>query len=477
VGGKKNKRDMKKIFLIVFSVLIFQAKAQQQDDYIKIAAENNPALKSKYNQYLAALERVPQVGALPDPELSFGFFLRPMERYMGNQVGDISLMQMFPWFGTLDAARSEAALMAKMKYEEFREERNRVVYEVKQSYFELYRLGQEKKFLQENLEILESFENLALTRFKTGGEVRSGGQREPIRSEKRNQQPQQGGGMGGMNMGGGQSGTSSPQGMGQMRSGMQEMGAMQGGTGMVDVLRVQMQIKETQNELLLIEHSIRIEKVKFNNLLNKQITEPITIADTLEKAAPPLSMQATLDTILLRNPMVKMSEFEEGAYEAMERMQKRMGYPMIGVGANYMMFNPRPGGESHMNGMNMFMPMVSVSLPIYRRKYAGATREAAILKESAIEQRKQAINDLKLSFTEIAEELKHEEHRMMLYMELTQMSEQAWNVLTTEYKTAGKDFEEVLRMRQQLLQYNIEKINSIIRYNTAIAMLESLMAE
>jgi outer membrane protein TolC len=469
---------MKKILIIVLCALTFQAKAQQPDDYIRIAAENNPALKSKYNQYLAALERVPQVGGLPDPELSFGFFLRPMERYMGNQVADISLMQMFPWFGTLDAARSEAAMMAKMKYEEFREERNRIVYEVKQSWYELYRLEQEKKYLQENLEILQSFENLALTRFKTGGEIRSSGQREPIRPERGTQQaPQQGGGMGGMNMGGGQAGGTSPQGMGQMRSGMQDMGGMSNGTGMVDVLRVQMQIKETETELLQTEHSLRIEKAKFNTLLNRPATEPIQIADTVIKAFPPLSMQATLDTIIMNNTMVKMTEFEEGAYEAMERMQKRMGYPMIGVGANYMMFNPRPGGESHMNGMNMFMPMVSVSLPIYRRKYSGATREAATLKQSAVEQRQQAVNDLRFSVTEIAETLTHEEHRMMLYENLTLMSYQALNILTTDYKTAGKDFEEVLRMRQQLLQYNIEKINSIIRYNTALALLESLMAE
>lgn len=78
---------------------------QTLDDYLVIAAENNPNLKAKYFQYQAALERVPQVGSLPDPQLGFSFFIMPMERYMGNQIGTISLMQMFPWFGTLGAAK------------------------------------------------------------------------------------------------------------------------------------------------------------------------------------------------------------------------------------------------------------------------------------------------------------------------------------------------------------------------------------
>ena len=71
------------------------------DRYLVLAAENNPGLRSRFNAYMAALETVPQAGALPDPQLAFAYFIRPVETRLGPQEFRISASQMFPWFGTL----------------------------------------------------------------------------------------------------------------------------------------------------------------------------------------------------------------------------------------------------------------------------------------------------------------------------------------------------------------------------------------
>ena len=70
-------------------------------NYLEIAAKNNPTVLQRFSEYQAALQKIPQVGSLPDPELSAGVFLSPMELVSGNQVADLRLMQMFPWFGVL----------------------------------------------------------------------------------------------------------------------------------------------------------------------------------------------------------------------------------------------------------------------------------------------------------------------------------------------------------------------------------------
>ncbi|MDP4269908.1 MAG: transporter, partial [Bacteroidota bacterium] len=83
-------------------VMFFCISAYGQDSlslYLSMAAKNNPAVLQKFTEYKAALQKVPQVGSLPDPELNVGVFLSPMELIGGNQVADIKLMQMFPWFG------------------------------------------------------------------------------------------------------------------------------------------------------------------------------------------------------------------------------------------------------------------------------------------------------------------------------------------------------------------------------------------
>ena len=89
--------------------------------YLEIAAKNNPGVLQKFTEYKASLQKIPQVGSLPDPELSMGVFLKPMELVGGNQVADFRLMQMFPWFGVLKNAKDEMSLMAKAKFELFRD--------------------------------------------------------------------------------------------------------------------------------------------------------------------------------------------------------------------------------------------------------------------------------------------------------------------------------------------------------------------
>ena len=154
--------NLTKQSLIIFFISAVTFYSQTLDDYLKIAAENNPGLKSKFYSYQASLEKINQVGSLPDPQLSFGYFIKPMERYMGNQVADISLMQMFPWFGTLGSAEEEAALMAKAKYELFIDAKSMLFFDVKSTWYELYLLQEEIKITEENLEILKTLERLSL---------------------------------------------------------------------------------------------------------------------------------------------------------------------------------------------------------------------------------------------------------------------------------------------------------------------------
>ena len=78
------------------------SNAQQVlDRYLVEAAKNNPGLKGKFNEYMAALEKVPQAGALPDPQIAFGYFIQPVETRVGPQQARFFVVQMFPWFGTL----------------------------------------------------------------------------------------------------------------------------------------------------------------------------------------------------------------------------------------------------------------------------------------------------------------------------------------------------------------------------------------
>ena len=89
-------------------------------DYLAYAALNNPGLEAAFNRWKAALEREPQVEALPDPRFTYRYFIREVETRVGPQQQALGLSQAFPWFGKLalrGSVAAEAAEAARQRYE------------------------------------------------------------------------------------------------------------------------------------------------------------------------------------------------------------------------------------------------------------------------------------------------------------------------------------------------------------------------
>jgi len=155
----------KSIYFFVFLFVSLSLKVNSQkilDIYLETAATNNPALKARFNEYQATLQVVPQVGSLPDPRVSFGYFIRPVETRAGPQQARLSATQMFPWFGTLNAEENSAIQIAKAKYEAFEEAKSNLFYEVKSAYYDLYVIRKAISITTENINILNTFYRLVL---------------------------------------------------------------------------------------------------------------------------------------------------------------------------------------------------------------------------------------------------------------------------------------------------------------------------
>jgi len=461
------------IYILTLLLIAGNAIAQTLEDYLIIAAENNPNLKSKYFQYQAALERVPQAGALPDPQLGFSFFIMPMERYIGDQVGSISLMQMFPWFGTLGAAKDEMTSMAKAKLEEFNEAKSMLFYEVRVNWYALHLLEKEIAITKENIELLKTMEQIALTRFQSGGQSSGSSSSGIMRSSGNKSTGSSGNGMGGMNRQGQTStgNTSTSRNMPQVGK-MEKMGSS---GSMIDVLRVQMEINELQNNLALLEDNKIPFIARLNQLLNRTGNEPVILSDSIMAAQMPLAITDIPDSIRNNNPMLKMLEQEEAAFLSQEKMNRKMGLPMIGVGLQYDIFKPRDNSESMMNGRNMLMPMASVTIPLWRKKYTASVRESDFMRQSVIEQKKDVSNLLMVNFEDALKDFKDADRRVKLYQDQTSLANQALNILIVQYTTEGSNFEEVLRMQQQLWDYRLKYLDALIDGNIAGAMMRRLM--
>ncbi len=454
---------MKTIYIII-GLLATGFAVKSQDSlsvYLEQAALNNPGVKARYLEYSAALERVPQAASLPDPEVQFGYFIKPMELLGGSQVADIRFMQMFPWFGTLKAARDEMSKMAVANFESFRDAKNELYFNVKTSYYKVYRTKKEIEIAEKNLDILHSLEQLALVKFRNTGLNSSPGAGSPMSPESSPVTSNSG-------MSGQGSMSSSP-----TPSTMPSSGSSMGGNSesdMVNLLRVQIEIHALENRIALLKDQLITDMVSFNRFLSRSSSSGVFTGDSLSEMPIPSNVLTLADS-LANHPMVKMYEAESEANAAKLTMVTRMGYPMVGLGVNYNVIQKREDNTSMMNGKDMIMPMASITLPIYRKKYSAMRREAEFMRDAAILSAENVKNDLRVDFRQTMQNLNDADRRVKLYSDQAMLADKSVQLLIASFSAGGTDFEEVLRMEQQLLDYEFKQVEAVADKNSSIAQL------
>ncbi len=398
------------LFLFISLISGYEGNAQTLQSYQQTAAENNPGLQAKFKEFEAAMQKVPQVSSLLDPTFSFGYFIPKM----GSQRATLSVSQMFPWFGTLEAQGDAAALMAEAKYQAFLDARNQLFFQVSAAFYPLFELNRWQRIERENIEILEAYKSVANTKFKNGM------------------------------------------------------------APMVDVLRVDIMLKDAATNLEILNQKEKPLVATFNKLLNRDESAEVEIADSLEIEF--VENKIRKDSLLAENPLIDALELKVQASKASEIAAQKQGLPKLGVGLEYMFMDKNSNGGMTDNGKDVLMPMVSVSIPIFRKKYKAAEKEAQLMQESYSLQKEETANMLVSNYETTWFELQRQQQLIELYDQQTRVSKQALNLLFSAYSNSGEQFEEVLRMQQQLLKYEQMKATAEVQYQIEMAKLKYITA-
>lgn len=408
--------------IVIISLLLFisfTGKAQESEQpltrYLEIAARNNPGLKAEFNAYMAAMEKVPQVGTLPDPNVAFGYFIKPVETRLGPQRATIGLQQAFPWFGLLGAKKDVATEAAYAKYEQFENAKSNLFFKVKTTYYNYYFTDKAIQITKENIQILEIFKNLSLVKIEAGN------------------------------------------------------------ASIVDVLRVELELNDLENQLALFIDSKEVLKTKFNNLLNRDASEQIVIPDNLWEDTLPEDQMALIDSILENNHEIKSIEHKLNAFVNQETVARKEGMPKFNIGLNYIVVGENPASNDPNNGNDAFIfPSVGISLPIYRKKYKSMIKEAQYLQTAAVAQKEDKRNVLQTIYANTLKEYNDSSRRIRLYGKQSGIAKKVLDVLITSYSTNSKDFEEVLRIERQLLSYRLQEQKALTDKNAAVAFVNYL---
>ncbi len=412
--------------LLVGLVAIHLLQAQPVlDKYVETAVQKNPGLQVDYQQYQAALEKIPQVNTLPDPQLKAGFLIQPVETRVGPQQARFSANQMFPWWGTLGAKERAAEQQAQVQEDQYQDAKNKLVYRVKKHWFQLYEIQEMIRITRDNLQILQQYKSISKSNYETA------------------------------------------------RQGKQ--------SGMVNVLRVDMDLEDLRNRLQNLKNRQRAVKAAFNALLNKPSGAAVTVADSLGSVTLSHSLSTLVDSALQQNPRLEAIDHKRKHWSFNQEVARKAGYPMMGLGVQYMLTGAPTNmsmGEGTQPGKDaILLPLLTVKLPLYRGKYK-AKIEAARFQQKAVQQQyEQEENELVTQFEQANKNYRVATRNIEHYHQQLNKAQQSVEILMANYQTNEEEFEEVLRMEQRVLNYQLKLQKAYVKQHIAFAQLEYLFGK
>lgn len=393
---------MKHIILTIGFLFVFSfAKAQQLQTFIDEALANNPEIQKFELQYKRASEKVNEVNTIPNTEFGVGYFVSEPETRTGAQRFKASAKQMLPWFGTITSRENYVSSLADAKYEDIVIAKRKLMASVSQSYYNLYANKAKQRVLTENIKLLETYETLALTSVEVGK------------------------------------------------------------ASAVDVLRLQMRQNEMQQLKDVLSQQFLAEQTNLNNLLNRENDIAVTVVERL--VMPSEDFEVTTENLALHPELLKYDKLFQ-SIEQSELLNQKESSPMIGFGLDYINVSERPDMNFSDNGKDIVMPMVSVSIPIFNKKYKSQTKQNELEQQEITAQKQERLNTLETLLSKAINERISARISYATQTKNLKQAKDAEEILIKSYETGTIDFNDVLDIQELQLKFQMNQIESIKVY-------------
>ncbi len=401
-------------YLILIGIVVFaftKSNAQELASYIQEAERNNPEIQAFELRYNIAEEKVNEVNTLPDTQVSAGYFVSEPETRTGAQRARFSVKQMLPWFGTITARENYASSMAETQYVDIAIAKRKLALAVSQSYYKLYAIRAKQRVLDENIELLETYERLALTSVEVGK------------------------------------------------------------ASAVDVLRLQIRQNELVQQKEVLEQDYLAEQVKFNNLLNRD--EDITVSVVEDMFIPDEDELILSENLQLNPELIKYDKLYESV-EQSELLNQKESAPSIGFGLDYVPVSERPDLSFSDNGKDIVMPMVTLSIPIFNNRYKSVTKQNELKQLQIQSQKADRLNKLETLLADAQYNRETTRIKFDIQSDNLKQANDAEEILIKNYETGTIDFNDVLDVQELQLKFQINLIESIKGYYIQYALINYL---
>jgi outer membrane protein TolC len=395
--------------------------------YIEEALERNPGIRRSFARYRSALQRLPQVGALPDPMLNLTQYIRSPETRVGPQTTMFSLSQQLPWFGKLSDREKIAAKEAAVYRFVHEAQKADVIQTLKLAYYSLAYIDRALDITEEDMSVLERYETLARARYEQG-------------------------------------------------VGLQQA-----------VVKLQAEITRDQNRL----EELKKQRADFEAVLNslRDLPSRAPVEKVFQKKRPEVRIDRDDLYRIGRNnrPEIQAALLQIEKNEKRIQLAKKNYWPDFTIGAGFTNVTIGAGftnvtGRSDpagilnppdQNGKNVYSFSVGVNIPIQRRKYDAAVAEATEETIASREGYREAVNSMEASLRAIGFRIDTLDRQISLFENtLLPQSEQALRSTEAAYSTGEVGVLDLLDSERVLLDVRLSLERFSSDYMKSLAEME-----
>ena len=382
------------------SILMFSwsSFSQSLEDLQHLAAENNLELKAQFKRFEAQLEDITQAKSWQDPNLSFGYFISPIETRVGPQIARFSLTQKLPWFGTYKAKGDIAAFRAEAEFEKFQDQKLKLFLNVAQKYYDLLALRYITELETKQLDILENLKVIVESNYKNNK------------------------------------------------------------ARLVDILRVDLEMDKQLSTIQVLKDQDQAFVTQLNQLMDRQLNTPVQILNPKQILEQNESIE--IDSMVRNHPRLEAIRKLKASNEAESVLAKKEAMPQFGLGLDYAIIQDR-NVQNAEAGQDAIMPMLSVSLPIFGKKNKSRKKAASLQGESIEFQLENEESRLETEIQvalykqdELFSLLSLYDKQLLSLKDILQLSE-------TALANASMGIEEVLRLQEERLLYEKQRAKTL----------------
>ncbi|MCX5683775.1 MAG: TolC family protein [Planctomycetota bacterium] len=331
------------------------------------------------------------------------------------RIQEVVVEQMLPWFGKLDLRAAVAQQEAEALQRQYEAQALKVAYQVKNAYYEYYYLARSIDIVKQNRDLVKNLGDIALARYKAGA------------------------------------------------------------GGYQDVTRAQVELGKLDDQVRSLEDSRGAAAARLNAAMNRPVGAELPWPKAIpEEQGEAASDEQVLAWIAEASPELQALDHEIAREQTSIDLAKKDYWPDVGLGVGYM--NQREISEG--SNDNMVVGMVSVTLPIWREKYAAGVREAELRHDAALQMRADRANMLGAEVKLALYQMRDARRKMSLYRDtLVPKSRESLQATEAAFRSGQANFVDLVDARRLLLEFQLTYERMLADHAQRAAELEMLVGK